>query len=97
MVSATVSGLVEVSGIHARTIKSILNGRSKPHPRTLHKLAVALDASADEFFRPAPAELHPGNGADTESKVAALLQTDKAVILRAVVDALYANCAADQS
>lgn len=96
----TLSGLVAASGLHERTIKSILNGTTKPHPRTLHRLAIGLNASPDEFFQPAPAELQwqgPANGFDHEfdGKVSALLKTDKAALLKAVVDVLYANRLAD--
>ena len=38
----TLSQLVDATGLHERTIKSILNGTSKPHCRTLHRLAAGL-------------------------------------------------------
>lgn len=93
----TLAGVVEASGLHERTIKSILNGSTNPHPRTLHRLAAGLGASPDEFFRPAPAEFHAINGSDPEFglKVSALLKTDTAVLLRSIVDVLYANRIAD--
>jgi transcriptional regulator with XRE-family HTH domain len=47
----TLSELVEASGLHERTIKSILNGTTKPHPRTLHRLAAGLGVSTDELFQ----------------------------------------------
>jgi transcriptional regulator with XRE-family HTH domain len=43
--------LVERSGIDARTISGLLNGRQQPQSRTLHRLAAALEVSADEFFQ----------------------------------------------
>jgi hypothetical protein len=96
----TLAGLVEASGLHERTIKAVLSGRGKPQPRTLHRLAIGLNACPDEFFQPAPAELQwqgPANGSDHEfdCKVSALLKTDKAPLLKAVVDVLYANRSAD--
>lgn len=48
----TVDDVVSASELNERTIKSILNGsRSKPHPRTLHKLARGLGVPADELFQ----------------------------------------------
>jgi transcriptional regulator with XRE-family HTH domain len=47
----TLAQLVEASGLHARTIKSILNGTSNPHCRTLHRLAAGLGVSSDELFQ----------------------------------------------
>ena len=46
----TLAELVECSGLHERTIKAILNGRSRPHARTLHRLAAGLSVSTDELF-----------------------------------------------
>jgi transcriptional regulator with XRE-family HTH domain len=47
----TLAQLVEASGLHERTIKSILNGTTKPHPRTLHRLAAGLGVCTDELFQ----------------------------------------------
>lgn len=47
----TVAQLVSASGLHERTIKSILNGSSKPHARTLHRLAAGLGAETDELYQ----------------------------------------------
>lgn len=50
----TQAELARDADVDVRTIKQILSGVSaRPHPRTLHRLARALDVSADEFFRPA--------------------------------------------
>jgi transcriptional regulator with XRE-family HTH domain len=46
----TVAQVVRKSGLDRRTIQGILDGRSKPHPRTLHRLATSLGISGDEFF-----------------------------------------------
>jgi transcriptional regulator with XRE-family HTH domain len=43
--------LVERSGIDARTISGLLNGRQQPQSRTLYRLAAALGVPADEFFQ----------------------------------------------
>ncbi len=34
-----------------RTVKSLLHGRHKPHPRTLHRLADGLGVPSDELFQ----------------------------------------------
>jgi len=46
----TIEELVAKSGVDRRTIRAILEGRSKPQPATLHRLAAGLGISADEFF-----------------------------------------------
>jgi len=40
----------ERTGLDERTLRAILHGSSKAHPRTLHRLAEGLDVPADEFF-----------------------------------------------
>ena len=47
----TLSALVKSSGLHERTIKGILNGSSKPHARTLYRLAIGLGVSTDELHQ----------------------------------------------
>jgi transcriptional regulator with XRE-family HTH domain len=48
----TLDGLVEASGVDARTVKAILADRGvRPHARTLHKLATGLGVPADELFQ----------------------------------------------
>ena len=42
--------IAERSGIDERTIRAVLGGTSKPHARTLHRLADGLAVSVDEFF-----------------------------------------------
>jgi transcriptional regulator with XRE-family HTH domain len=42
--------LVSASGVDRRTIAALLRGKKRPHSRTLHRLAEALEVSADEFF-----------------------------------------------
>ena len=53
----TIRQVIDATGLHERTVKSVLRGGSKPHARTLHQLAVGLGFDAREFFRPAPAAL----------------------------------------
>jgi transcriptional regulator with XRE-family HTH domain len=43
--------LVRRSGVDARTVSGLLNGRQQPQSRTLHRLAAALGVPADEFFQ----------------------------------------------
>jgi transcriptional regulator with XRE-family HTH domain len=44
------SDVVEQSGLDRRTISGILDGRNRPHPRTIHRLAKGLGVGPDEFF-----------------------------------------------
>ncbi len=51
----TLGQLVEAAGLHPRTLKRILNGTSRPHARTLHRLAAGLGVETDELFQsPSP-------------------------------------------
>lgn len=43
--------LVERSGLDHRTIKRLLRSDQRPQPRTLHRLAQALEVDADELFQ----------------------------------------------
>jgi transcriptional regulator with XRE-family HTH domain len=43
--------VVEATGLDERTVRSILRGTTRPHARTLHKLATGLGVDADELFR----------------------------------------------
>ena len=42
--------VVSKTGLDRRTITAILDGSNHPHSRTIHRLAVGLDVSPDEFF-----------------------------------------------
>jgi transcriptional regulator with XRE-family HTH domain len=46
----TVEELAARSGVDRRTIRGMLEGRSKSQPATLHRLAAGLGISTDEFF-----------------------------------------------
>jgi transcriptional regulator with XRE-family HTH domain len=46
----SVQEVVERTGLDQRTIRGILNGTQKAHPRTLHRLAEGLGVSVDELF-----------------------------------------------
>jgi transcriptional regulator with XRE-family HTH domain len=54
----TLGQLVAASGLHERTVKAILAGRTKPHARTLHRLARGLGVSTDELFEQASPLAH---------------------------------------
>ena len=43
--------VVDASGLDQRTVRSILQGITRPHARTLHKLAEGLGVTADELFQ----------------------------------------------
>ena len=47
----TLQQVVEATGLNARTVKAMLSGKSKPHARTLHRLAEGLGVETDEFFQ----------------------------------------------
>ncbi len=60
----TQSQVAEATGLDGRTLRSILQGDSQPHSRTLHKLADGLGVSVDELFQQSGLV---GNGALTAS------------------------------
>jgi len=43
--------VVEATGLDERTVRSMLRGVTRPHARTLHKLAEGLGVSTDELFQ----------------------------------------------
>jgi transcriptional regulator with XRE-family HTH domain len=43
--------VVDASGLDQRTVRSILQGVTRPHARTLHRLAEGLGVAADELFK----------------------------------------------
>lgn len=47
----TLQEVVEASGLDERTVRSILQGVTRPHARTLHKLAEGLGVETDELFQ----------------------------------------------
>jgi transcriptional regulator with XRE-family HTH domain len=47
---ASVREVAQRTGLDLRTIRGILNGKQKAHPRTIQRLAQGLDVSVDEFF-----------------------------------------------
>lgn len=50
----TFADVVEATGLDERTLRSLLRDQTRPHARTIHKLAAGLGISTDELFR-APA------------------------------------------
>lgn len=47
----TIGELVDRSGLDHRTIKRVLRSDQRPQPRTLHRLAMALEVDSDELFQ----------------------------------------------
>ncbi len=47
----TQQDVVDASGLDQRTVRSILQGVTRPHAHTLHKLAEGLGVAADELFQ----------------------------------------------
>lgn len=68
----TLRQVVDATGLHERTVKSVLRGVGKPHARTLHELAAGLGFEAREFFP----------GPDTTTAVVVPL-ADKPILERA--------------
>ncbi len=50
----TYQEVVEASGLDERTIRSMALGRTRPHARSVHKLAEGLGVESDELFRDCP-------------------------------------------
>ena len=46
----TQQDIVDASGLDERTLRSLLQGTTRPQMRTLHKLAVGLGVEVDELF-----------------------------------------------
>jgi transcriptional regulator with XRE-family HTH domain len=87
----TMDQVVDSTGLNERTVKELLRGRNKPHPRTLHRLAAGLGVSADEFFWPCP---EPGGSSpeftnrEIRKKVDQLLSSDQRKLLIELVEIL---------
>ncbi len=47
----TLQDVVEATELDERTVRSLLQGTTRPHSRTLHKLAQGLGVSTDELFQ----------------------------------------------
>lgn len=87
----TMDQVVSASELNERTVKGLLRGCSKPHPRTLHRLAAALHVSVDEFFWPS-AEVESSTSKPTDReilrKVDMLLASPQRNLLVELVDVL---------
>ncbi len=70
----TLRELVIASGLHERTVKAALGGNNKPHPRTLHRLAVGLGVSSDELFQNPSALAHHSFDRHTNPVVQEVIQ-----------------------
>jgi transcriptional regulator with XRE-family HTH domain len=82
----TMDQVISASGLSERTVKDLLGGRIKPHARTLHRLAAALDVTVDEFFWPS---IEPRLSNDEiRNKVDLLLASDQRNLLIELVDVL---------
>lgn len=47
----TLADVVAATGLDERTVRSLLRGATRPHARTLHKLASGLGVDVDELFQ----------------------------------------------
>lgn len=87
----TLRDVVRLSRLHERTVKGVLRGNCKPHPRTFHRLAAGLECDAAEFFPTTPT-LVPDE-ADAEhrkvlEKAAKVLRGEYGQVLAGVVELL---------
>lgn len=62
----TQSEVVNATGLDERTVRSLLQGVTRPHARTLHKLAEGLGVDTDELFQD-PYQLAGGTSYDATS------------------------------
>ena len=93
----TMDQVVDSTGLNERTVKELLRGRSKPHARTLHRLAAGLGVNADEFFWPCP-ELGDSSpelmNRAIRKKVDLLLNSDQRGLLIELVE-LLSRCSTE--
>lgn len=54
----TLEQVIAATGLSERTVKALVAGTSKPHARTLHRLAEGLGVSVDELFQNASLLAH---------------------------------------
>ena len=47
----TLEQVIAATGLSERTVKAMLAGTSKPHARTLNRLAAGLGVAVDELFQ----------------------------------------------
>jgi transcriptional regulator with XRE-family HTH domain len=66
----TLDQVAERTELNLRTIKAVLNGRKRPHARTLHKLAAGLGVAMDEFFQDPSLLIHRRFDRETNPLVA---------------------------
>jgi transcriptional regulator with XRE-family HTH domain len=69
----TLDALAAASRVDRRTIAAVLRGKNRPHSRTLHRLAQALGASADEFFQDRAVRAHRAFDRETNPLVAEVI------------------------
>lgn len=90
----TTDEVVRSTGLHRRTVRELLRGRSKPHARTLYRLSTGLGVSTDEFFCRCP-EIGDLDGAEDQEvleKVDLLLRSDQRSLFIELVE-LLTRCA----
>ena len=46
----TTAQVAAKTGLDRRTVRAVLSGSGRPHPRTIHRLAKGLGVSSDEFY-----------------------------------------------
>lgn len=69
--------LARRSGLNLRTLKSLLNSRSRPHGRTLQRLAVGLGVPVDELFQDPSLLMHRLFDRGTNPVVAEVVESEQ--------------------
>ncbi len=89
----TLAEVVSATGTCERTVKGILSGRTKPHARTLNRIATGLGVSTDEFFAAITVEAERRAKRDAQddihAKVDELLANGQRKLLTEFVDLLW--------
>ena len=71
----TLIDLAQATGLDERTLRSLLRGNSRPHSRTLHRLAEGLGVSVDELFQHPQLADHARFDRSTNQAVAELIES----------------------
>ncbi len=69
--------LAQRSGLNLRTLKSLLSSRTRPHGRTLQRLAAALGVPVDELFQDPSLLVHRMFDRQTNPVVAEVVQSEQ--------------------
>ncbi len=68
--------VTQAAELDERTVRGILDGTTKPHAQSLHRLAEGLGVEVDEFFLDSPQLLYRRSDRPTNPIVQQVMQTD---------------------